>query len=298
MNIVGEHIDYLGGTVLPFACSLELRVTCVPEADGGVTLTSAAGEPLEHHVAAVVRKLREAGYQTGGVRGEVTSDIPVGAGLSSSTALEVAVALAVTGGARVAPEVLRRAEQLATGVPCGLMDQTTMLRARAGHALLLDCSSGEAEHVEIPPSFGFVVVDTGTRRALADGRYAERRAEVERGHPRRRRHAETEQERVFAAAEALRGEDLAGLGEILDASHASLRDDFEVSSEALDRAVACVRAHEACAGARLVGAGFAGCVVAVVRKEAEDEAAAFVEERLPGARAIAVQAVDAAGEVS
>lgn len=212
------------------------------DASGGEVVITSEVAAFGHHVAGVLRALREAGVETHAVHGHATSTIPVGAGLSSSTAFEVAVALAVTDGAHIDAAVLQRAEQLATGVPCGVMDQTTILRARAGHALLLDCGMGTFEHVPIPASFAFVVIDSGTRRELADGRYAERRAEVERGDPRRRRHAETEQERVYAAARAMREEDLAGLGEILLASHASLRDDFEVSSDALDRAVACVSA--------------------------------------------------------
>jgi galactokinase len=227
-----------------------------------------------------------------GVRGHLTSTIPPGAGLSSSTALEVVVALAVSDGALPEPEVLRRAEQDATGVPCGVMDQATLLRARAGHALWLDCETGDSVDVAIPPSIGFVVIDTGTRRELSDGRYAQRRAEVEAGVPNRVRHTRTEQARVYEAVEALRHEDLRVLGGLLVASHASLRDDFEVSSSALDAAVEKACAHPACAGARLVGAGFAGCVIAVVEGGREADVAAEV-----GLRAWPVHAVDHAGEV-
>jgi galactokinase len=179
-------------------------------------------------------------------------------------------------------------------VPCGVMDQATLLRARAGHALLLDCSTGESTDVMIPPPVGFVVIDSGTRRELSDGRYAVRRTEFERGDAARVRHVRTAQERVFEAVEALRAADVVGLGRILLASHASLRDDFEVSSPALDSTVDLALACGA-AGARLVGAGFAGCVVAAVDAEREEAVVSAVRDH--GLRAWAVHAVDAAGAV-
>jgi len=290
---------------VPFACDLEIRCEVSP-LDDEIVLTSddepeqvrlpvdvsgvARPEGWARHVWGVVRALGD----VHGVRGHVTSTIPPGAGLSSSTALEVVVALALTGGKRPAPEVLQRAEQDATGVPCGVMDQAALLRSRAGHALLLDCSSGEATHVPIPESIGFVVIDTGTRRNLSDGRYAQRRAEVERGDARRRRHADSEQQRVFEAVDALRNTDLVRLGLILLASHASLRDDFEVSSPALDAAVE-LAVDCGAAGARLVGAGFAGCVVAVVDVARAGVVLRGVQRR--GLRGWAVHAVDAAGPV-
>src|SRR5207247_398655 len=137
--------------------------------------------------------------------------------------------------------------------------QTAILEGRKDHALLLDCASRAFDHIPIPHGVAFVVIDTGTRRSLSDGRYAQRRAEVESGHPKRVRHAESEQARVYAAAQALGDPD--ELGAIISASHASLRDDFEVSSEELDEAVARAESLSGCTGARLVGAGFAGCVL-------------------------------------
>jgi galactokinase len=295
--------------VLPFACDLEIRLRCIPS-DGVVHLSAegfddpaivAVDSPRpsgwSRHVWGVVQTLMDEGFELHGARGEVTSTIPVGAGLSSSTALEVAVALAITDGAAISPETLQRAEQLATGIPCGLMDQTVILRAQAGHALLLDCATGNSEHIPIPGSIGFVVIDTGTRRELSDGRYAQRRAEAEAGLPRRRRHADGEQRRVLEAADALRAKDVSALGALVGMSHESLRDDFEVSSPELDRAVGVAEAHPACSGARLVGGGFAGCVLAVVEGGTEAGVSRWVEERLPGSHAMAVKAVDAAGEV-
>lgn len=339
VNLIGEHIDYLGGRVLPFACDREVLLAAVPH-PGEVVLSSLeepepAVVPLDEepelagwtrYVGGVVSALREAGLGVRGVRGALSSSIPVGAGLSSSAALEAAVALAVTDARPVPPEVLREAEYRATGVPCGVMDQAAVLGGRAGHALLLDCRTGEVEALRLPESLGFVVVDTGTRRRLTDGRYAERQREVVRAFEaaqrrtgaerlddlrpsgadeveepgrRRLRHAITEQGRVDEAVRALRAGDLEALGALLDASHASLRDDFEVSSEPLDDAVDAVRSIDGCLGARLVGAGFAGCVVAAVRAEATEgvaaEASRLIEGRLPGVRSFPVQAVDGAG---
>jgi galactokinase len=277
----------------------------------------AAPEGWARHVWGVVRTLQAEGVVVHGVRGTIRSRIPVGAGLSSSAALEVAVAMAVTHGARPAPEVLARAEQLATGVPCGVMDQATVLNGRAGHALLLDCSTGAIDYVPIPAAIGFVVVDTGTRRELADGRYATRRAEVEAAFALaglsslddadpgdvsdpRLRHAVTEQLRVRAAADALRAGDVGSLGAIVEASQSSLRDNFDVSSRALDLACEVARTTPACHGARLVGAGFAGCAIAVVEGGTETDVAGAISERLrarlPRALALGVHAVDAAGE--
>ncbi len=290
VNIIGEHIDYLGGTVLPFACDLELVVVAGPGRGDEVSFTSLddSGDPTAY-VDGVVEALREAGRHVRPTRGAIRSRIPVGAGLSSSAALEAAIALAVTVGEPVEPKLLQRAEFLAVGVPCGVMDQTAVLKGRAGHAMQIDCATGAVDHVPIGEGIGFVVIDTGTRRALADGRYAQRRAEVEAGDSRRLRHVEAEQPRVYAAVDAVRAGDVATLGALVSASHASLRDDFEVSSPELDAAVARAEAHPACTGARLVGAGFAGCVLAIVEKGAEADLCARSET------AYAVRAVDGAG---
>jgi len=223
--------------------------------------------------------------------GTITSSIPSGAGLSSSTALTTALLFAFGDGAKPSPELVLRAEVVATGVPGGLMDQTAILEGRAGHALLLDCATGIFEYARIPEEIAIVVIDTGTRRALADGRYARRRAEVEAGDPRRVRHAESEQARVYAAADALRAADADALGAIITASHASLRDDFEVSSKELDAAVERAERLPGCTGARLVGAGFAGCVLAIAHA---DEAQAVAEAF---DNAWVVRAVDGASEV-
>lgn len=286
VNIIGEHIDYIGGTVLPFACNLELVVTASPSVHA-----SSFGPDAQPFVDGVEAALRAAGTLVLSREGTIASTIPVGAGLSSSTALATALAFALSDGAQPTPEVVLEAERIATGVSGGSMDQTAIIEGRSGHALLLDCATGAIDHVPIDDAIGFVVIDTGTRRRLADGRYAIRRAELEAGETRRVRHAETEQARVFAAVDAVRAGDVASLGAILIESHVSLRDDFEVSSEALDAAVENAIGHPGCRGARLVGAGFAGCVLAVVEAGAEHEVAALFED------AYVVTAVDGAGSV-
>ncbi len=221
--------------------------------------------------------------------GTITSTIPSGAGLSSSTALTTALAFALSGGRRPTAELVLRAEVLGAGVPGGLMDQTAIIEGRKDHAILLDCASGIFDLVRIPDAIGFVVIDTGTRRALSDGRYAQRRREVEAGERKRTRHAETEQRRVYDAVKVI--DDPDALGAIISESHASLRDDFEVSSEALDETAARVEAIAGCTGARLVGAGFAGCVLAVTYADAANDVAGVFE------RAWVVRACDGASEV-
>lgn len=221
--------------------------------------------------------------------GTIISTIPSGAGLSSSTSLTTALLFALGGGRKPTPDLVLEAEIAATGVPGGLMDQTAILEGRKGHALLLDCASRVFDYVEIPDASGFVVIDTGTRRKLSDGRYAERRAEVEAGEVKRVRHAESEQARVYAAAERLGDPD--ELGAIISASHASLRDDFEVSSGELDEAVEHAKSLPGCTGARLVGAGFAGCVLAITHADKAGEVAAGFDH------AWVVHATDGASEL-
>jgi galactokinase len=311
VNLIGEHVDYTGGIVVPFACDLENLLVTVP-LEGEIVLSSldVPGEvriPLDdprgavegwgRYVVGVVEALREAGMAPLGFRGVLSSTIPAGAGLSSSAALEAVVALAMRGGERPTPQVLQRAEHLAVGVPCGVMDQVAVLHGVSDHALAIDCAAVTWRPVRLP-SISFVVIDTGTRRALDDGRYAQRRAEVDEGLERRLRHVESENRRVASFIAAMGEGDLETLGGLVDESHASLRDDFEVSSPELDRAVEAARAQEECLGARLVGAGFAGCVLALVRAGSEGSFAESIETALPGVRAIPVAAVDGAGELA
>ncbi|MEA3056206.1 MAG: galactokinase [Actinomycetota bacterium] len=258
VNLIGDHTDYAGGLVLPIALQLG---TTIEGARGGdrVELTSDdADEQFSRFVDAVVA---EAGSSTG-FRGSVTSTLPIGAGLSSSASLEVAVALAIGATGDIAA-LCQRAEQRASGVPCGRMDQLASVHGRAGHALLIDCSTFSIRPVPMPDDIEIVVVHSGESRSLASSAYAERRAQLEAGDARRVRHVTTENQRVVAFADALESRDLQRAGALMVQSHASLRDDFEVSTPALDALVEELVAIDGVHGARLTGAGFGGCVVAL-----------------------------------
>jgi galactokinase len=203
----------------------------------------------------------------------VTTTLPIGAGLSSSAALEVATALAL--GYRGAPLDLalacQEAEQRASGVPCGVMDQLTSAAGVDGHALLMDCGALQVTPVPVPADCEIVVVHSGEQRALAQSGYARRRAELEAGDFRRVRHLRTENDRVQACAAALGAGDVATAGRLMVQSHVSLRDDFDVSTPALDGLVTRLCAQPGVYGARLTGAGFGGCVVALTVPGVLDE---------------------------
>jgi galactokinase len=265
VNLIGEHTDYSGGLVLPIAIQLGVTVRAEPadelalESDGGT-----AG--WFRYVEGVAAELAGLGRPDVWIRGSVSSDLPAGAGLSSSAALEVAVALALCDAAGWSigrlelAEACRRAEFRAVGAPVGILDQAASLLAREGHALLLDCGTLEHRLVPVPEEAVLLVVDSGVKHSHETSGYAQRRAELEAGMPKRVRHVRSENERVLAFVEALEARDLEAAGELLYASHASLRDDYEVSVPEVDALVE--RAREAGAlGARIVGGGFGGSVL-------------------------------------
>lgn len=307
VNLIGDHTDYLGGLVLPMAIHLGTTVEGDPGGDT-VTLTSAdqtdrAVVPLDvedpttvapgwgRYVAGVVAEVRP----TTGFTGTVTTTLPIGGGLSSSAALEVAVALALgfDGPPLALAEACQRAEQRASGVPSGIMDQLASAAGVDGHALLIDCRSLEVRPVAIPEDVEIVVVDSGEARTLVGSAYAERRAQAEMAEAvigplrdattidlrrledplvqARARHVITENARVWAFAEALEEGWPAEAGALMAASHASLREDYEVSTPTLDALVEHLSAMPGVYGARLTGAGFGGCVVALTEPGALDE---------------------------
>jgi len=326
-NLMGEHTDYNEGWVLPFALDRGVVVAAARrdddvldirshQADGPVTVplaTLRAGSVTgwAAYPAGVAWALREAGLAVGGASLVIDSNLPQGAGLSSSAAIECATAIALASLYRVSvtrPELAtlaRRAENEMVGVPSGIMDQSASLLSETGHALLLDCRAGDSTPVPLDPAasgLALLLVDTGVRRALTDGRYALRRRECEQaaralgvrslrdvddparaaaiGDPvlaRRARHVISDNCRVRAAVNLLQAHDLAGLGPLLHASHASLRDDFEISwPEANVAAEAAERAGGL--GARMMGGGFGGSVLALVPADSAGPREAIVAE--------------------
>jgi galactokinase len=303
-NLIGEHTDYNDGFVLPAALELATYVAGRPRDDGVVSLRSLDGE-IERYVGAVVRALADEGLEVGGFEGVVASELPIGAGLSSSAALEVALACTLAGSAlepaRLAV-VCHRAENLYLGMQSGIMDQLTSAAGVAGHALLIDCRDLSVQLTPIPPDLPLLLVDSGVRRELAESGYNERveqcraaaealgvrtlreatRDDLDRLSGvllRRARHVVEENERVLAAADALRSERLDELGPLFRASHESLARDFEVSTPELDALVAIAETTDGVIASRLTGAGFGGCTVNLVRGETADAAGREIVRR-------------------
>lgn len=302
VNLIGEYTDLVGGLVLPAALDLGITLACEP-ADAVALTTDQPSAGWTRYVDAVERELSACGRPPVGLRGALTSTLPPGAGLSSSAALEVAVALGLCAVAGFAldplelAQALQRAEHAAVGVPSGIMDQAASLLGRAGQALLLDTGALAYEYVPIPSGLSLVIVHSGLHRSLAESGYAERKRELESGDPRRLRHVQSENERVLAVAQALCAGDRAALGELFRAGHESLRTDLEVTTPELDRLVALAYDHGAVA-ARMTGGGFGGAIVALVdRAEADAFAARVVAAYGSGARAFVSAASDGAREL-
>ena len=259
------------------------------------------------YLVGVAWSLAERGHALRGWEGVVSGDVPIGAGLSSSASLELATARAFycvsnfAWDAAAMALACQRAENEWLGVNCGIMDQMISASGVQDRALLIDCRSLETHSAPLPPGTAVVILDTGTRRGLVDSKYNERRQQceaaarhfgvaalrdissaefTERAHEldelsrARARHVITENERTLRAREAMQAGEAGALGKLMIESHISLRDDFEVSSPALDAIVNCANADESCFGARMTGAGFGGCAVALVAAEG---APAFVE---------------------
>ena len=258
MNLIGEHVDYLGGIVLPAAVDRFTEVTgqasanwsIASDVEGGLAYVRAVGEEL----GVVPQDVH------------VNSQIPPNAGISSSAALLVAVAAGLRPDmdGREAALACQRAEQKATGVHVGVMDQFASALGRQGDALLLDCATLEYELVPFPDEVAIAVIDSGEHRSLAATPYNQRRREAEAGDPKRMRHVHSEIARVRAFVAALRERDFNRLGELLKESHASLRDDFEVSTPNVDALVERASSIDGCYGARIMGAGFGGSMLALL----------------------------------
>jgi galactokinase len=320
-NLMGEHTDYNDGFVLPFALSQGATVTATRRDDGTLAVTSRQrpGPELSFaladlapgavtgwaaYPAGVAWALAQAGYTVPGATLAFDSDLPAGAGLSSSAAVECATALAVTGLAEVdvprreLAAICRRAENEFVGVPSGIMDQSASLLCEAGRALLLDCQS--LETTQVPFSARLLIINTRANHQLTAGDYGARRAECEEaarllsvpslrfrtdcGSPapelspvlnKRVRHVCTDNARVLRTVTLLREGKYAEVGELLTESHASLRDDFEVSWPEADVAVEAALVAGAL-GARMIGGGFGGSVLALLGDAVADRVRAAV----------------------
>ena len=263
VNLIGEHVDYLGGVVLPAAIDRHTRVSgrkarewsIESDIGGGLSYVRAIGIELGVPPQAVA----------------VDSDVPPRSGLSSSAALLVAIAAGLHPelDGKEAALACQRAEQRATGVHVGVMDQFASALGRRGNVLLLDCSTLDYQTVPFPDELVIAVIDSGEHRSLADTPYNERRREAESGHPKRRRHVESEIARVHAFVDALHERRFERLGVLLKESHQSLRDDFEVSTPNVDALVERAWGIEGCLGARIMGAGFGGSILALIERGRE-----------------------------
>lgn len=307
VNLIGDHVDYVGGLVLPMA--VQLGTTVEFTAGGDIIEMRSSNRPdiarvplpisdpatVEPEWARFLAGAAvEVGLVTGG-HGTVSTTLPIGSGMSSSAALTSAAALAF--GATFEDPVsgahlVRRAEARASGFESGLMDQLTILGAEAGTACLLDCRDESIVRLRLPDGLAVHAVHCGVERRLAGSEYAVRRRSCEDAERligplrdanvgdidriddpelrRRARHVVTEIERVLRAAEALESGDVTNLGELMMASHRSLRDDYDVSIPELDALQQRLCAIDGVHGARLTGAGFGGCIVAIADDDVPD----------------------------
>jgi galactokinase len=309
INLIGEHTDYNGGFVLP--CAIDRRIAVAMSTGEGSLYSADFDETREaggrdgswaDYPRGVAWAMGEEGHETGSFRAAFAGDVPLGSGLSSSAAIEAATALALDAllglgiGRKDLAVLCQRAENDYVGVASGIMDQYASLLCEEGAALLVDCRSLEAKSVPLDlaaAGLALVVCDTRVERGLADTGYNDRRSTCESAAStlgieelrdatevdlqrlsgeelKRARHVVSENARVLEAVEALNNKDFGHFGRLMYASHASLRDDYEVSTPELDTFVETARQHGA-TGARLTGAGFGGCAIALVPETWSDE---------------------------
>ena len=337
VNLIGEHTDYNDGWVFPMAIDRHIWVAFAPRDDGVLrahspifvetrevaleSIDSARDSNWFAYIAGVAWAVMQAGHEIKGMDLVVDGDLPPGAGLSSSAALEMATARALCEVSEIVwrpkemARIGQRAENDFVGVNCGLMDQIASAEAKSGSALLLDCRSLATESIPFPDTAKIVVMDTGAPRTLAASAYNKRRASCElavealrsrnpdiralrdasRGDLsairsqldeetyHRACHVVDENQRPAAMAGALQDGDLVLAGHLMNDSHCSLRDLYEVSSHALDLITDLARHQPSCFGARLTGAGFGGSAIALVKAEdaedfAEEVSAAYVAQ--------------------
>lgn len=315
INLIGEHTDYSEGFVLPVAIDRYVSVAFTPRLDNLIqvysidfdeTLTIPLDNLIHGHggwkdyVIAMAWALTDCGYDLSGWQGVVSGNIPIGAGLSSSAAFEVAVgkAFCLASDIRISPKDLakisRKAETQWVGLNVGIMDHLISAAGKENHAMLLDCRNYEMEYIPIPQELRLVVLDTKTRRELTSSAYNERHREVSEAAERlgikqlreatsslldqnkhklnnliyqRAKHVISENERVNKFVAAMRKNELGTMGDLINQSHNSLKNDFEVSSKELNIIVEVAQNHPYCVGARMMGAGFGGCALALINND-------------------------------
>jgi len=329
VNLIGEHTDYNHGFCLPMAIERDIRIAWRKRSDLMVRVISLEQPgviefplvtPIPHakdkklrwadYVKGCAQLLIDAGVELVGCDLAITGDVPLGSGLSSSAALEVASILAFLSAAKTrlpleeVAKLAQKAENTYVGANCGILDQLSSACSTAGQAMLMDCRTLRLTPAPLPKGISVIIADTGKRRGLVDSAYNERRAQCEAGAKalgvlhlrdvtmhglwqavahgrldatakRRCEHVVAEDGRTLAAFACLKAGDPVAFGELMDQSHADLRDKFEVTCAELDGMVAIARALPGCLGSRMTGAGFGGCTVSLVKDEA---VAAFVPE--------------------
>lgn len=313
VNLIGEHTDYNDGFVMPMAIERSIWIALQARKDNLVKIYSAnknnwAEFKLDNiikalgwleYIKGVAHYLQTAGYSLSSWEGVVYGDIPSGAGLSSSAALELVSARAFfevsnfTWNAKEMALLGQKVENDWLGLSSGIMDQLVVATAREGFASVIDCRSLEIKNYPMQ-NISVVILDTSTRRGLVDSKYNERFNECQKSAKilgikalrdislkdfeqnthkldkllaKRARHVISENERVLAASQALQASDFLAFGKLMLASHKSLKEDYEASSKALDTMVDCATAQDSCYGARMTGAGFGGCAVALVQSD-------------------------------
>jgi galactokinase len=303
INIIGEHVDYCGGLVMPAAIDRACYVACAPNGTQTLSVISDFGTAIvtldqfhrrgdwRDYVAGMAFALRDAGYDVVGHDVIITSNVPIGAGVSSSAALEVALGLALTGGACRGPQlaqIAQRAENHYVGMACGIMDQFASANGVQDRALLLNCETLAFDVLPIDPRVCFLLVDSGVKHAHVEGSYAARRADCETaaqllgvkllseiadlralqpltGNVKKRaQHVVSEIARTHQAHDAIKRGDMAAVGALMNQSHTSLSTKMEVSTPEVDQLATIAQATAHVYGARMMGGGFGGSVICLV----------------------------------
>ncbi len=317
VNLIGEHTDYNDGYVLPVAIEMQTIASATPAPAMQFTSTSNPPPGWQSYVLGVEKQLRRRAVPIPNLAIEFSSTLPLGAGLSTSAALEVSAALAFIAAAGFelpsmeVAKLCQQAEIETVGLACGIMDQFISLHGRANHAILLDCRNLAWRPVPIPEGITLVIADTGVKHALASSEYNTRRKECEAaaaalgvkslrdakqdGGHKRARHIISENARVLAFVEALATNNRKALGELMAASHESLRADYEVSCPELDQMVAAANQCPGLIGARMTGGGFGGSTINLVETNEAKAFATKLAELYPGATIHITKAANGAG---